>query len=332
MPAYNAARYIGAAIRSVCRQTIADWELLIVDDASSDATAAIVGLFRDVRIRLLSHSANQGVAKARNTGIRSATGAFLAFLDADDAWKPQKLARQLACFSQNPSVDICGTWTVAVGAALRRTNRYPLSHEEICANTVYDSPFATSSVMVRRAVLCGQADGPFDASYPPAEDYDLWQRLLVDRKGMNIPTPLVRYRVHPRQTTVSASGLQKQYQNSWRVRERALLLLGVRPTDEERVLHSAIGRGGHRYDRSFLASLERWLLRLVEANERTGAYDASAFRLVTADRWFDACRAAARLGMRVYRTYTSSPLQRPVGRGIRPHALLLLKCAMGKGA
>ena len=104
-PAFNAGRYIGETIASVQGQTWRDWELLVVDDGSSDDTADRVREFLwDRRIRLLSQS-NCGVSAARNAGLRLARGSYIAFLDADDAWKPENLERKLHALTTTPSVD-----------------------------------------------------------------------------------------------------------------------------------------------------------------------------------------------------------------------------------
>lgn len=103
LPLYNASRFIGEAIVSVQAQTHTDWELLVVDDVSTDNSAAIVQKYaaKDKRIKLLQHSKNAGAAQARNTGIKNATGRYIAFIDADDVWLPNKLEKQLQFMHTN---------------------------------------------------------------------------------------------------------------------------------------------------------------------------------------------------------------------------------------
>lgn len=101
MPAYNSSEFIAESIDSVLSQTYQQWELLIIDDCSTDNTVDIVAGFDDERIRCIRHSENMGVAVARNTGIGMARGRFLAFLDSDDLWLPQKLEKQLDFIKHN---------------------------------------------------------------------------------------------------------------------------------------------------------------------------------------------------------------------------------------
>jgi glycosyltransferase involved in cell wall biosynthesis len=101
MPTYNCAKYIEASIRSVLEQTYTDWELLIVDDCSSDHTDQVVSLFHDERIRFFRNEKNSGAAIARNVALREAKGRWIAFLDSDDLWLPDKLERQIEFMERN---------------------------------------------------------------------------------------------------------------------------------------------------------------------------------------------------------------------------------------
>src|SRR4051812_3791607 len=110
MPSHNSARFIGDSIRSVQAQDFHDWELLVSDDGSTDDTCAVVESFRkqDQRIRLLASPVNQGPAASRNAALRAARGRYIAFLDSDDLWEPDKLTRQLA-FMKERGVAFCHT-------------------------------------------------------------------------------------------------------------------------------------------------------------------------------------------------------------------------------
>ena len=124
MPAYNAEKYISDAIQSVQRQTWADWELIIIDDCSSDHTASIVAACQqqDARIRCFCNPHNMGVAQSRNRGIQLAHGEWIAFLDSDDLWTPEKLEHQLA-FALRMHSDFTFT-----GSSFINEDSLPLSH------------------------------------------------------------------------------------------------------------------------------------------------------------------------------------------------------------
>ena len=115
IPTYNRAHLIGRAIRSVLDQTYQDWELIVVDDASTDDIPGIVKGFTDGRVKYIRHDENKGAAAARNTGIQAARGAYIAFLDSDDEWLPEKLERQVQAFeSSDAQVGVIYTGTIAV--------------------------------------------------------------------------------------------------------------------------------------------------------------------------------------------------------------------------
>ena len=177
-PAYNAGRYLADTIRSVQRQTYPRWEMLIVDDCSTDETYAVACSFAeaDSRIRVLRHEKNGGAAAARNTALEAAKGTYIAFLDSDDLWAPEKLEKQLAFMEAN---GYALTYTMyqflLEDGRLGKVVRVParMTEKKIYGNT----SIACLTVMVNREMT-----GPF--SMPPlkhAEDQCTWQSIL--RRG-----------------------------------------------------------------------------------------------------------------------------------------------------
>lgn len=122
IPAYNSITYLPATLDSVLRQTFADFEVFIVDDGSSDNTAAWGSQIQDRRVQLMTQ-ANQGTCAARNTGIALAQGEYIAFLDADDLWHPTKLAKQVRYLDEHPEVGLVYTWTALIDPEGRPTGR-----------------------------------------------------------------------------------------------------------------------------------------------------------------------------------------------------------------
>jgi glycosyltransferase involved in cell wall biosynthesis len=180
-PAYNAAAFVTQTLDSVRAQTFDDWELVIVDDGSTDGTTAIIADYqeRDGRIRLL-HQANAGPSAARNHAMRSARGAFLAFLDSDDTWEPEYLERQLAVFREYPDTHlVTGVARYRGGPYDGRAMRafapgYPvLTLRDIIA----DDTAVFIMTLFRRQVF--EAIGGLDESQWRSEDYDFWLRAAT---------------------------------------------------------------------------------------------------------------------------------------------------------
>src|SRR4051812_10194306 len=195
VPAYNAARTVGATVESVLAQTFTNFELIVVDDGSEDETAQVVEARDDLRLTCL-RTENGGVSVARNRGIERAAGRYVAFLDADDMWAPAKLERQHAAMSERPEVGLCFTATQYVDEQLRPTllqravqrDDWPAAlilEGNIVAGTV-------SSAMVRADVLAHA--GGFDPRLSLCADWDMWLRLSLLTRFFGIDEPLVRYR------------------------------------------------------------------------------------------------------------------------------------------
>jgi len=197
IPAFNAEAFIDETIESVLAQTISDLELVVVDDGSSDSTRSRVTRFGPP-VRLLLQERG-GPAKARNAGAAAGQGEWVAFLDADDLWLPNKLELQLAEASRS-------------GAALLFTDRYnigergplperqsdiqPLVDGDIFEPLLFGNFITTSTVLLRREAF--EAAGRFseDPTLPPAEDWDFWLRVAHDHRAAACREPLVRYRHH----------------------------------------------------------------------------------------------------------------------------------------
>lgn len=194
IPSFNRKAKLARAIASVVAQSHDRWELIVVDDASTDGTAEMVRAMADPRIRLVRHDRNAGVAAARNTGIGAARGAFLAFLDSDDTWRPDKLARQLDLMQRcGPVVGVVYSGLVprrddGPGPAWRPRARGNVLPDMLASNAVH---LGTSSVLMRREVA--ETIGGFDETLPANEDHDYWTRAARFYAFDFVPEPLIVY-------------------------------------------------------------------------------------------------------------------------------------------
>jgi glycosyltransferase involved in cell wall biosynthesis len=189
IPTFNRWPLVGAAIESVLAQTYSDFELIVVDDGSTDGTGAELARFGS-RLRLLTQP-NRGVSAARNLAVRHARGSYLAFLDSDDLWLPSKLAIQTAFMKQNPSVKICQTEEIWIRNGVRVNPK--AKHRKPSGDIFFPSLelclVSPSAVMLTRELF--EQAGGFDETLPVCEDYDLWLRIAVDHFVPLIDEPLV---------------------------------------------------------------------------------------------------------------------------------------------
>lgn len=196
MPAYNASRYIEEAITSVLSQTFTDWELLILDDGSSDETRSISQTYadRDPRILCLPNEQNLGVAQTRNRGVSLARGQWIAFLDSDDRWEPEKLQLQLET-AHRQHADFLFT-----GSAFMDENSRPLDYvltvpEQISYHRLlHQNLISCSSVLIKKDLI---RDYPMRHGDILHEDFAVWLQILRDKQicACGVNKPLLVYRV-----------------------------------------------------------------------------------------------------------------------------------------
>ena len=202
IPAYNAMLYLPSTLRSVLSQTYQDFEVIVVNDGSSDDVESWIFQIQDARVTLISQE-NQGLASARNTGIMQAQGEYIAFLDADDLWEPTKLEKQVRVLEENPEAGLVYTWVAYIdqhGESTGRVFKHEIEGEVWQQLTEHNIVESGSVAMVRRS--CFETVGLFDrnlGSY--VEDWDMWLRMATHYPFKVVKEPLVYYR----QISTSAS-------------------------------------------------------------------------------------------------------------------------------
>ena len=189
IPTFNRWPLVGAAIESVLAQSCAEFEIIVVDDGSTDDTAEQLGQFGS-RLRLLKQP-HRGVSAARNFAVRHSRGRYLAFLDSDDLWLPKKLTVQTAFMEQNPAVQICQTEEIWIrnGVRVNPKAKHRKPSGDIFIPSLSLCLVSPSAVMLTRELF--ERVGGFDENLPVCEDYDLWLRIAVDHSVPLLGDPLV---------------------------------------------------------------------------------------------------------------------------------------------
>jgi glycosyltransferase involved in cell wall biosynthesis len=194
IPAYNAEGTIKETLQSVQKQTFSDFEIIVINDGSTDQTLEVINTVQDSRISVFSYS-NGGLPVARNRGILQANGEFITFLDADDLWTPDKLELQLAALQQHPEAGLAYSWTLIMDE--KGENFYPgksFSFEGNVYSELLISNFIASgsNAMLRREAI--ESVGEFDAELRSCEDWDYWLRVAPHWHFVVVPKPQILYR------------------------------------------------------------------------------------------------------------------------------------------
>ena len=276
MPACNAAAFVGEAISSMLHQTLDDFEFLIVDDASTDATVDVIRGFDDSRIRLYCNETRQGVAGSLNILLDKVQGDFIARMDADDISLPHRLETQVAFMRENEDIWICG------GAYAVFVDRdkpgfvcdLPATHDEIKAALLFFNPVAHPFVMYRGDAWRKHAIRYSTAS-PHAEDYELWVRLAhkyTEGRMANLQDVIGKYRRHT--ASVSAKHTDVQRGAALKLQIQLLQGLGFSVFDKGFAAHAAFFAKKQRVMKiEQVFPIFEWAERLRDANRQKKIYD-----------------------------------------------------------
>ena len=199
MPTYNVAPWVEEAIRSVLRQTYRDFELLVVDDASTDNTLDVVRTIDDPRIRIASFPDNVGLSENLNRGLDLIDTEYFARMDGDDIALPHWLQCEVEYLEAHPEVGVCGGGGQRFGTS-QSLIRFPEQHDDIAANMLFECTIIVPTV---RMSVVRQHGLRYRKDAFPAEDYRFWADCLRVTQLHNIPDTLFRYRMHPTQICTS---------------------------------------------------------------------------------------------------------------------------------
>lgn len=253
MSVFNGAAHVHESIESILAQTYSQFEFLIIDDASTDATAEVLLSFaaKDSRVRIVQNKENLGLGASLRLGVLQASGIWIARMDADDIAFPDRLEKQLRYLHRHPEVDVLGTWAYDVddhgGVAGLRT--VPVDPAQI-ARLVWANPFIHSTVVFKRSSVLSV--GSYDPSLAKRQDYDLWFRCVAARLRLaNLPMPLLKYRLseaHYRRNrwTVAKAHVRVGWAGCRRVRAPMIAYLGVLAPLLKSVVPPAAGPLIHR--------------------------------------------------------------------------------------
>jgi hypothetical protein len=289
MPAFNRQAFVGEAIRSIIAQSLQGWELIVVDDGSTDRTADVVSTFTDARIRLVRLDANLGIPSARNRALEEARGRYVAWLDSDDVARRRRLELQVAWLGANPDVAMIGGCAGKIMEDGRRKTGIrvpPFNYEEIRCRELFTSAFQQSSLMGRAEILKAHRYHP---ELQVCEDIDVCVRIGNAHPVANLPRVLVDRRLHGEQVTKASK--QTIFAAQAKISKPQLDEMGMTYSGEDLERHCALARVPLEPPTDHdLQWAEQWLTRLLGANANSARFCQSALRSLAAQLLFDRYR------------------------------------------
>jgi Glycosyl transferase family 2 len=265
---YNGELFLRESIESIVNQTFSHFELLIVNDGSTDKSKEIVKEFHDHRIRFVSLEKNIGICEVLNLGLELATGKYIAIMDQDDISCLDRLEKQVNYLENNPDISCVGTNFYWLNNSDEKSWIQYFESEDVKIASLFSSPICHPTVMYRLSDL-RHHNLSYSLDYPYAEDYNLWVELVKHTKVMNLSEPLLHYRKHSGQ--ISRLKSETQCKCISQIQIKQLNLLDLKPTQADLMLHNSLGGAFIP-----LPNLERflysWGQRLIEANGKKHIY------------------------------------------------------------
>jgi glycosyltransferase involved in cell wall biosynthesis len=336
MPVGEVRFFLREAVRSVLRQTLPDWELVLVDDRpEQDTLHQEISAYGDPRIRILPVSGSPGVAALRNRGVAESRGEFIAFLDADDFCAPQRLQVQMATLVRHPEAALCLGYAWKVDALGRKRRWYgvpnvmrpPRDPDCLAASLLFRNTVCLSSVMVRSRVI---REHRFDESYRLSSDYELWTRILADHACRVVPGVLVFYREH--EANISRKHLEERRAADRRIQQTVLARLDLRWTEEAVDFAQSMHSGMLPLDPPHVERYAGMMCAVREANTRRRVYRDAGLIAAIARQWRATCIARTGMeGMGAYATYLRYADAFCMSRSLRMDGGLFVKALLRWG-
>lgn len=272
MPTYNVAPYVREAIESVLRQTYRDFELLVIDDCSTDNTVEVVRSIEDARIRIVQNGKNVGLAENLNLGLSFITTEYVARMDGDDIAEPFWLEKEVAVLDANSEIGICSGGFERFGT-VKSLVRFPEHHEDCMANMLFE---CSVIVPTFRMSLYRDHGLRYSTDAFPAEDYRFWAECLRFTKIYNIQETLFHYRMHP--TQICTARKEEQQLKVARVRRYMLEWLSPDFTEAEKQYYVGPFMASMIASKQDLRERKAFVQKIVKENRCVGHFEEKALR------------------------------------------------------
>lgn len=303
MPVYNGQKYLREAIDSVFAQTYTNFELLVIDDGSTDQSVEIIKSYKDPRIRLLQNGANYGVGYTRNVGLIEAKGNYLAWMDCDDLIHPERFEKQLKFLQENPTIGICGTWWVRIGEGRPRALRSSTDSDIIKASLLFYPAINPATAMYNMEIV-KKSGIKYDRRLLVAEDYDFYFEASFHFPLRNIGEVLYSYRASETSIMKKYSDQEKKMMEFHKIiYAKGFDRLGLEKTEENFVMHRRV-KSPYLFDNwQDFKNNYHWLLKIKQQNQIHQVYNERALDIVLGTMFYFISKKSSQLGLGIFFFY-----------------------------
>ena len=283
MPAYNTANYIAEAINSILNQTFSDFELIIINDGSTDNTHQIISSFTDTRIRYFQNDGNKGLTFVRNRLVQLSTCNYIAFLDSDDFAENNRLEIEYNLLKSNRNIGLVSSSVKSLdeyGNQDSKSWKFDLNPTKLKINLLFYNPIVTSTVMFKKEILPIEI---FRERYPPCEDYDLWVRMLLRSNGIVLTDFLATYRIH-------SNSVSKRKADDARINRNKVITNQLeyyfqnQYSKNEAELHLSLVDFSIKNNIDDLLNLQDWIQKLITLNQQNQHFNEQILKQVLYER------------------------------------------------
>jgi len=287
MPVYNAGKFVEKSVKSLLDQTFRNFELIIVDDGSSDNSLKIISSFKDERIRILKNETNHGIVYSRNRGLSKTHGRYYAPFDADDVARKDKLEKQITFLDSNPEFAMIGSWAKLIdnkNMELQKKWKLNAPPERIPSIMLFRNYFVHSSIMVRSNLISQEK---YSAGFDVVEDYKFCADIALHHKVYNLPEYLIQYRVHDE--SAMRSNRERMKAQDIKIYRYLFDLLKINLSDTD--LNSIFALKGEQKidDLVLIKEIHNFLEMILLKNLDQQIFDQKQLLKTITNRWLKVC-------------------------------------------
>ena len=324
LPVYNGEEYLREAIDSILAQTYTDFELLIINDGSTDGTERIILSYTDPRIVYVKNEENIKLIASLNKGIDLAKGKYIAHMDADDVSLNNRLKKQIMYMEANPLIGLCGSYTQSLGLEQEIEIQYRLLNDEIKFKLFFDTHFPHPAAVIKKSVLT-ENNLYYEKEYIHVEDYVLWNKMANFTQLAIIPEVLVLKREHTAQVSVQYRDIQQKIMSAYR--KDLVVKLVPQLNDNDYTVYEKLIEGIYPSNKNDSTKLVLLLEKLVQGNNKLKIYNTTIFNTHFYNLAYSIVYNSAGLGYAVFSTYKNTIFytQKPFAENIKLAAKYIVR-------